>query len=431
MASSRIAILGLGRSGLAVGRAARERGDAPVIFDETTAEKLVKKDVLTEAISLGLTVVLGRAPFTDPGDGFDFLVINPAVRPSHPAVLRARERGVEVIGEIEYAYRIARAPIVAVTGTNGKSTTTVMTYLMLRHCGVDAVLCGNVFGSGYSEMTLSDAARIAGPEQVLVAEVSSFQLEFTSTFHPIAAAITNIAADHLDRHRSLDAYRAAKLRLFANLTREDTAVYEEGIEVETPAIRVPVSSVRPHSIAARDLPEGHQQFNAAVAEALTRAILTRQELPSDCLATSLDGFEGLAHRMEVVGTRDGVQVINNSMCTNPAAVVSSVRHLPRVAHLLMGGVNKDLDFAPLRDYLAGSTHRVYLFGTDAEDLQEMLSVKGRTYRTMQEAFKAATDLAAQGDTIILAPGCASTDQFSDFRHRGDVFKAIAMEWLNR
>jgi UDP-N-acetylmuramoylalanine--D-glutamate ligase len=176
--------------------------------------------------------------------------------------------------------------------------------------------------------------------------------------------------------------------------------------------------------------EAHQRINAAMAVRLTQAVLgSGDEVPS-CAVSALSDFSGLAHRMERLGSRRGVSVINNSMCTNPAAVVSSLNGLDGHVLLLMGGINKRLDFAPLRHYLATTDHDVLLFGTDAAELAKVLSLNGATYRTMQEAFEAATDRAAEGDTIILAPGCASTDQFRDFRHRGDVFKAIAMEWLN-
>ena len=145
----------------------------------------------------------------------------------------------------------------------------------------------------------------------------------------------------------------------------------------------------------------------------------------------LRSFKGLAHRMERLGERDRVRVINNSMCTNPDAVIKSAMAVKDPSHLLIGGVNKGLDFGPLKHYLANHRHRAYLFGSDAANLDAMLGGGYPTFRTLQEAFAAATEKAVPGEVIMLAPGCASTDQFRDFRERGDVFRDIAKEWLNR
>jgi UDP-N-acetylmuramoylalanine--D-glutamate ligase len=149
------------------------------------------------------------------------------------------------------------------------------------------------------------------------------------------------------------------------------------------------------------------------------------------IVEGLQSFKGLAHRMEWLGERDRVRVINNSMCTNPDAVIKSAMAVRDPSHLLIGGVNKGLDFGPLRHYLANHRHRAYLFGSDAANLDAMLGGGHPTFRTLQEAFAAATDKAVPGEVIMLAPGCASTDQFRDFRERGDVFRDVAKEWLNR
>jgi UDP-N-acetylmuramoylalanine--D-glutamate ligase len=330
---------------------------------------------------------------------------------------------------------------VAITGTNGKSTTTVMTYLCLRSCGVDAVLCGNIFGSGYPEMPLTEAALDSTPAQILVAEVSSFQLEWVNTFRPAVAAITNITPDHLDRYESFDEYAATKMRIYASQTPQEWAVAAMPINVEAHEAQLANNSrdledrieVFGEKLYKSELhiQEEHNFTNARMAAMIATLALKYKGVIAeiDCVFDGLRSFTGLEHRMERLGDRQGVEVINNSMCTNPAAVVNSAKGVSGVGHLLIGGVNKELDFAPLRQYLRESHHRAYIFGSDSHDLSKMLGENFPTYRTMQEAFKAATEQAKPGDTIMLAPGCASTDQFRDFRHRGDVFKAIAMEWL--
>jgi UDP-N-acetylmuramoylalanine--D-glutamate ligase len=471
MASRRIAIFGLGRSGLGIARAALACGDLPHIYDQSSESAIVKKEPLVEALELGVPVTL-EWDGTLASDT-DFLVLNPAVPSKHPFIAEAQRQNVPVIGEIEFAYTISKAPIVAITGTNGKSTTTVMTYLCLKACQVDAVLCGNIFGSGYPEMSLTEAALASTPEQVLVAEVSSFQLEWTREFRPIVAGITNIWPDHLDRYDSFKDYAAAKHQIFQSMGEGDFAV----VRANDPTVVPPggsKSAYRPrgrrqtqaqadislptvltfgatgehaqveerdivvlgHRISIEGLPfaEPHNLQNAIMAALLATAALWRigkaapnQYVP--CVADGLHAFHGLAHRMEFVGARDGVRVINNSMCTNPDAVMKSVQAVRDRTHILMGGVNKRLDFGPLRHYLANHRHKVYLFGIDAPALREMLGVEAPLFASMDEAFRSAVESATSGEVIMLAPGCASTDSFRDFRDRGNVFKAIATDWL--
>lgn len=487
VAGSRVAVLGLGRSGLAVGRAVRALGGEVVVYDRAPEGGLAKPELAEEARQDGLNLCLG---WDEPIPPADLLVANPAVPMQSPVLARARADGIEVVSEVEFAYRISRAPIVAITGTNGKSTTTVMTVGCLRAAGELAVLCGNIFGSGYDEVPLTEAALNSGAEAVLVAEVSSFQLEWVSQFRPVSAAITNITPDHLDRYDGDFAlYAATKQRIFAGQTSEEFAV----VRASDAVVRAPkgpkvltFGAVGEHAevtdrslnVLGRSLPwvefpadEPHNRQNAAAAvllaygalrvrasrepgssaadllgkahiEAVERLTQGRSvyagppKLPEpfgvlpEAILNGLREFKGLAHRMERIGERDRVRIINNSMCTNPAAVVSSAQAARDPVHLLVGGVNKGLDFRPLRAYLANGRSRAYLFGRDAPEIQSVLGPTAPIFATMQEAFAEAARRAAPGEVIMLAPGCASTDQFTDFRHRGDVFRAIAKEWLD-
>lgn len=512
IAGQRIAIFGLGRSGLAIGKAALALGAHPHVYDEKPLEELPKRDAYEEAVSLGLPVTLGwDGSFLDGEARPDVLVANPAVDKTHPKLLAALAAGVQVISEVEFAYRISKAPILAITGTNGKSTTTVMTYLALRACGIDAVLCGNIFGSGYPELAMTDAALASTEDQILVAEISSFQLEWVHDFRPVAAGITNIWPDHLNRYASFEEYAQTKHRIFACQGEGDYAV----VKANDPMVVPPGGSglgYRPRGArrtanagAANGLPtvltfgatgeharveemdlqllnqrirldslpfsEPHNYVNAAMAGLLAygalasiarkrpesaAAELIREAERTDSarrkaarsvydartveppllalpmgIVEGLRSFKGLAHRMEWLGEKGWVRVINNSMCTNPDAVIKSAMAVRDPAHLLIGGVNKGLDFGPLRHYLANHRHRAYLFGSDAANLDAMLGGSHPTFRTLQEAFAAATEKAVPGEVIMLAPGCASTDQFRDFRERGDVFRDIAKEWLTR
>lgn len=436
-----IAVFGLGRSGLAVAKAAIARGARVTVYDETPGDRLSKPELVAEAESVGAEVVLGQ-PFPVPADE-DCVVVNPAIDHRHSALQAQPEK---VIGEIEFAYRISKAPIIAITGTNGKSTTTAMTVIALRAGGVDAVLCGNIFGSGLSEIPLTHAADRSTPNQVLVAEVSSFQLEWVREFAPIAAAITTITPDHLDRYDSFVQYAATKERIFERAgVKVDSRDFssregEEGWSYVTDgpgALAFTVESVVPSPESLKLDPAefkvigAHNMENVRTAMMLTKAAIEWQfangfresdHVPDACLE-ALKEFGGLSHRMQNLGVAGGVRFINNSMCTNPAAVVASIQSLGNSStlHVLIGGVNKDLPFAPLDKYLAANPVKVYLFGRDGQQIQKEISQRGTVYDTMKQAFDAAVHEAKEGDTVMLAPGCASMDQFRDFRHRGDVF----------
>jgi UDP-N-acetylmuramoylalanine--D-glutamate ligase len=501
-----IAVMGLGRSGLAVAKAVIQRGGNAIVLDQKPEAQLAKPELKAEAEAAGAIVMTGWDGSTLP-DGVTQLVVNPAVPMRHPLLAKAREAGIEVIGEIEFAYRVAKAPIVAITGSNGKSTTVVMTYLCLQACGIEARLCGNLYGSGYPETTLTEAALEAAAGEVLVAEVSSFQLETIVAFEPMVAGITKIAADHLDRYEGFAEYAETKNRIFENQTEADLAV----VRAFDPEVRVPghktgqyqprerrgipsVSDVGPRvltfgangthaqidettlhildkSIPIADLPftEPHNVLNAAMAglmafaviraraerdpssvfaQILARANASRKlaprrqtagpapvnpefVLPAEILQ-GLKAFRGLSHRMELVGSRNGVRVINNSMCTNPDAVMNGLQAAKDPVHALIGGINKELnekDWQPLRTYLANRRHRVYLFGRDAGPINQFLGGGYTDFGTMDKAFVAAAAAASAPDVIMLAPGCASSDQFRDFTDRGNVFKQIAKEWL--
>lgn len=488
-----LAVFGLGRSGLAVARAAVARGMEAIIYDEAAVP--AKPELVEEARSLGAKVVLGwsgefeRAP--------EAVVVNPAVRKDHPLLQRLSANDIPVWSEVEFASSISRAPIVAITGTNGKSTTTVMTWLALKACAQNPVLCGNIFGSGYDERPLTDAALEATEDQVLVAEISSFQLEWVDRFKPAVAGITNITPDHLDRYESFEEYAETKQRIFACQDQRDFAVVRANDPVVRPPGKAGGGYVPRHlrgSAKAQSEPSPrvltfgatsddarveevefvafgertlwsslpmqtiHDRQNAAMAAMLAYGLLKHKGSPlieetirrregpfnpyaarkpklEDALPTAiLDGlreYKGLAHRMEFVGERNGVRFVNNSMCTNPDAVIKSTQALKDGAHILMGGVNKDLDFTPLARYLANRRHRIYLFGRDAEDLRKILGADVPIFATMTEAFSAAAQAARPGEVVVLSPGCASSDQFRDFRDRGNVFRDLAKEWLSR
>jgi UDP-N-acetylmuramoylalanine--D-glutamate ligase len=433
----RIAVAGMGRSGLGIAAAARKRGAQPTVFDEQSAETPAQFAAIEHLQGQGIEVVSGWHGRLDPDD-FDLLVASPGFRREHPAIRDMLRGDREVISEVEFAYRIAESPILAITGTNGKSTTTVLTWLLLRGAGLDAILCGNVSGSGYDELTLTEAADL-GPNKVLVAEVSSYQLEWVHEFRPRVAAITNVTPDHMDRHPSFEDYRDTKLRIFAKMDETCTAVVnasETSLPMDIFQNAVPalagirafevlngpethfdrgqatttISRVEPEHlvlsgkrIERRGLPlyGDHNAVNAVMAWELAAAFIGNEiEEKWKGMLGALADFQGLAHRMEVIGERGRVLVVNNSMCTNPRAVIASSMSLPRPQHLLMGGQTKNLDFSEVGAYLEQAGHHLYLIGLPGDGLSAQLGHLGPLYPSLEDAFAAATRHAKPGEAIL-------------------------------
>ncbi|HRF60273.1 MAG TPA: UDP-N-acetylmuramoyl-L-alanine--D-glutamate ligase [Fimbriimonadaceae bacterium] len=467
LAGSRIAVAGMGRSGQAIAKEAIARGAVVTVFDELPLESAASLEASERLQGFGVTVATGWHGHLDPTE-FDLLVASPGFRRNHPAIRDMLGGGRHVISEVEFAFRIAAAPIVAITGTNGKSTTTVLTWLLLSGAGKHAVLCGNISGSGYPELTLTEAAASTETDGVLVAEVSSYQLEWVEDFKPKVAGITNITPDHLDRHPTFEDYYNTKLRLFAQMGDGDVAVLNES-EPSLPADRL--LGAIPEGVGIRTFASGpvmygwdrgqftqpstrrdgdaielsgrrvqladlplygdHNVSNALMAWEMSVAMLGAEAGNAfEGMLGALAQFKGLAYRMERLGERYGVLVVNNSMCTNPMAVVTSSSSLDRPQHLLMGGDAKNLDFTPVWEYLQRIGHKLYLYGNAGDALVEQLGGLGALYPDLEAAFAAATAVAQSGDAILLAPGCASAFPYSNFRERGEAFRAMAERWLS-
>ena len=444
----RIAVLGMGRSGIGVAHAAAKRGALVTLFDERfidTPEKMEAQEALQ---GHGVEVVPGwHGRFEDPE--FDLLVTSPGFARNHPAHQDALHSGIEIWSEVEFAYRIALCPIVAITGTNGKSTTTVMTWIMARSGCPGALLCGNISGSGYDELTFTEAADRAGAAGLLIAEVSSFQLEWVHELRPRVACITNITPDHFDRHPDFADYRGTKLRLFANMGKGDTVVraaHAAGLDElklsngvnfvqvgdeQSTTWKPGVVILQGHEYAANELNlvGPHNLVNAATAYELAKAALGSTFIHEKAVE-ALRSFEGLEHRAEVIGQFRGVTVINASMTTNPAALIATASGSAQKLHILAGGVTKELDFGPALAFFRESDHEITLFGPEIPGrLQVLWGGEFPRFSTMEEAFEAAMERAMDGETVILAPGCASAPPHTNFRERGLAFKRYVKQWL--
>jgi len=386
----RALVLGVARSGQAAARAL-ERRDVEVV----RADRSLRNDT-----DLALLERVG------------LVVKSPGVPGDHPLVAAARARGVLVWSEVELGYRLLGARIVGITGTNGKTTTSELLGVMLA-----APVAGNV-GRALCDL---DGEVFAG--QLVVCELSSFQLEDVDAFRADVAVLLNLEPDHLDRHASFAAYRAAKLRVFENQTPSDTAVVPRGFgDVPGRAARVEFAGedVLP---AEPRIPGAHNRENAAAATAAARAAGATE----DAIAHALRTFSGVAHRLELVREIDGVRFVNDSKATNVAAALRALAAFDAPLHLIAGGRAKGESFEPLGRAAARCVRRAYIVGEAADALTDALARAGVEHERsgdVETAVRAAAARARRGDVVLLSPACASYDQFESFEERGDMFKTV-------
>jgi UDP-N-acetylmuramoylalanine--D-glutamate ligase len=453
----RILVLGLGRSGEAVARYLAKQRDAGAIvafavLDEGEGAAVAERAAVVSA-ELGVPVTAGAG--TVDGE-WDLVVASPGIPPRSPLIRSARSLGVPIISEIEFAYRRARAPFVAVTGTNGKTTTTALVAHLLRGAGMHAEAVGNI---GVPAVAAVDST---GPDGVLVAEVSSFQLALVVHFRPRVAVLLNITPDHVDWHGSLAAYEADKARVFANMGAGDVAVIDVddagsavwAERVEGQGVRVVrVSRTRPHGggawvqdgILCVDTPDGVTRLcavgaleirgdhNVSNALAAASAALAMGASAED-VAAGLRTFDPIEHRLEPAGTVAGVEYVNDSKATNPDAVMKALTAFDgRRLIVLLGGRNKGNDFSRLAQAVADRRADVVLFGECRQQLQAAFA--GSTMPPssvsvatgLEDALAAARAGALAGDVVLLSPACASFDEFRDYEERGTVFKRLVSE----
>ncbi len=422
-------VLGLARSGLAAATVLCARGEEVIAVDAGTPEV----GRLREA---GVEVHLDES-----GDALaaraGSLIKSPGVPQTAPAILAARRRGIPVLGELELAWRLLPNEFIAVTGTNGKTTTTEWIGHIHREIGLPVEVAGNV------GTALSSLVGTASAETTIVCEASSFQLEDTESFSPEAAVLLNLAPDHLDRHPSYGDYVSAKLRIFANQGNDDIAVAPANLDLEDLggcARRVTFGAGPGSELSARagylwwderalmatdeiGLPGAHNLENAMAAAAVCLA----RGLEPDGVASGLRTFGGVPHRLERVAVLDGVAYVNDSKATNVASTIVALRSYPGGVQLIAGGLGKHQDFAPLAPVIAERCRAVYLIGEAAGELAEALTntdVALLHCGELEAAVSAARSAAQPGDTVLLSPACASYDQYSDFEARGDHFRHL-------
>ncbi|MDQ3741046.1 MAG: UDP-N-acetylmuramoyl-L-alanine--D-glutamate ligase [Actinomycetota bacterium] len=373
-------------------------------------------------------------------EGVRAVVKSPGVPQEAPVITEARRRGIAVMGELELAWRLLPNRFVAVTGTNGKTTTV---HLLGHVLGERAVVAGNV-GTALSSLAVAE-------DVIVVAETSSFQLEDTLAFAPDVAALINLTSDHLDRHGTFEAYREAKLQAFARQTADQVAVLPDGFSAPGDARRIRFGGADTADLRLRDgalwwhgerllsvdeirLRGPHNVQNAMVAAAVALALDAER---ADVVA-GLRTFAGVPHRLEEVATHDGVLYVNDSKATNVDSTLVALRSFPSGVRLILGGRGKGQDFTPLAPLVAERCASVHLIGQDGHRIADALRRRevraadaGRTSAApifedhdLERAVAHARSLAEPGDVVLLSPACASYDQFEDFEARGEAFRRI-------
>jgi UDP-N-acetylmuramoylalanine--D-glutamate ligase len=429
-------ILGLARSGVAAALALRARGEEVIGCDAGAADDPQLHAAAERLSEAGVEVSLdasGAALAARAGT----LIKSPGVPQNVPLVVAARTRGVPVIGELELAWRLVENEFVAVTGTNGKTTTTEWIGHIYREAALPVAVVGNV------GIAASSLAGSLDPAATVVCEASSFQLEDTDAFAPEAAVLLNLAPDHLDRHAGYDDYVAAKLRIFVNQGNYDIAVAPEALEVGDLggcARRVLFGSGPEAELSDRagalwwddrpllrdeelSLPGLHNRHNAMAAAAVCMA----RGIDPDAVAHGLRTFAGVAHRLELIAVTDGVAYVNDSKATNVASTQVALLSYQGGVHLIAGGRGKQQDFSPLAALVSERCAAVYLIGEAAADLARALRPTGVAVHSvgdLERAVTAAAAAARAGETVLLSPACASYDQYHDFEARGEHFRAL-------
>ncbi|MFZ0662469.1 MAG: UDP-N-acetylmuramoyl-L-alanine--D-glutamate ligase [Acidobacteriaceae bacterium] len=442
----KIVVVGLGKSGRAAALFLRRRGALVTVSDVRSAEALARD--IPELLDEGIMVETG-------GHGLltfrrqDLIVVSPGVPLDTPELAQVRKLGRPVMGELELAARFLKGKTVAITGSNGKTTTTSLCGEIFAAGDLPVAVGGNI---GVPVIALVDESRDDGWS---VLEVSSFQLETTEQFHPQIAAILNITSDHLDRHGSFENYVAAKERIFANQTAEDALILNADDEVAMRCAAHAQSSIfwfsrRRIVRQGAFVHEGAILFRAAeqsapevilkvasiplkgehnVENVLAAVCAARiAGVPPEAIRSAVEKFRAVEHRLEFVANIEGVDYYNDSKATNVDAAMKAIAAFPKGIHLILGGKDKKSDYRLMRPLLQERVKAVYTIGAAAEKIVTHIEGAAKIVNagTMEAAVAAAAEAAEPGDVILLAPACSSFDQFENYEHRGRVFKELVL-----
>lgn len=439
----KILVVGIARSGIAVAKFLVAKGSRVVLTDKKSLADLA--DTLQE-VPKSVEIIAGQHPEMAAG-AYDFLVVSPGVPLTIPPIQRAFELGIPVLSELELAYWYARSPIVAISGTNGKTTTTTLIGEIFRNAGVQTCVGGNI------GLPLVLEVEKYGPQDVIIAEVSSFQLETIDKFKPKVSLLLNFTPDHLDRHGNMENYIAAKARIYENqeptdytiLNYDDPGVaalgtktkgkviffsrqhkLEQGIFVENGNIILKLGETAVRVCGTKDVfIKGAHNLENALAAAAAAAVMG---IPVEVIGKTLREFRGVAHRLELVAEIDGVKYINDSKGTNPDASIKALEAYDEPIVLLAGGRNKGSDFTEFAHKVKEKVLKLVILGECKAEIKDAVSKTGFTSIYEAEDFDNAVKIAAReseaGQIVLLSPACASWDMFKNFEERGERFREV-------
>jgi len=446
----KVLVVGLGKSGLAAALFLRHKGAQVTVSDVRSAESLAKE--IPALLEEGIMVEAG-------GHGLltfrrqDLIVVSPGVPLDTPELVQARNLGLPIIGELELAARFLKGRILAITGSNGKTTTTALTGEILKEAGLPTLVAGNIGVPVVGSIEESTDATWS------VLEVSSFQLESTVEFHPAIAVILNITPDHLDRHGTFENYALAKERIFAAQDENDHVV----LNADNPrAAQAAVHSHAPvfwfsieHSVKQGAWVEDGWVVYRATPDGAPERIIPLAKIPlkgehnvenvlaavcaarlagaaADVIARAIEKFQAVEHRLEFVATINGVEFYNDSKATNVDATAKAVAAFPSGIHLILGGKDKGSDYTTLSPLLRARVRAIYTIGSAAAKIESQLRgvVSIHSSQTLANAVNAAAAAARPGDVVLLAPACSSFDQFENYEQRGHVFKQLVAQHRN-
>ncbi|MFV0415530.1 MAG: UDP-N-acetylmuramoyl-L-alanine--D-glutamate ligase [Chthoniobacterales bacterium] len=437
LADKNTLVFGIGHSGRAAARLLMHEGATVTIWDSAPREKI--KDVIEIVTDQGIACLTGDAWEKDNAP-YDLAILSPGIEPTAKEVRKVTDKGTPLLAEIELASRINHAPIAAITGTNGKTTTTLLLEALLRAANIRSTACGNI-GKPFSEVVLATPR-----DQIITLEVSSFQLETIQDFHPKVAVWTNFSANHLDRYNSIEEYRQAKERIFINQTSSDFAI----VNAHGP---IPETKAQVLTFAA-DSSNADLSFSGnaihfqgrSIAEVKNPRLLgfhNRENLlaalgaciglgiePAD-LIPSLDQFSPPEHRCEHVGTFMGVNVINDSKSTNSDATEKAIRSFDSPIILILGGKNKGFDFSPLTALIRKRVKHTIALGEMRSSISETLEHHDCSEAdSLEHAIELARKLTVTGDTLLFSPGTSSFDMFANYEARGKAFKKLIPKFFS-
>jgi UDP-N-acetylmuramoylalanine--D-glutamate ligase len=433
---SRVAVVGLAKSGLAAARLCLREGARVEGFDKKADPEL---DTAAPLRQLGVPLHL-QASDVDSLRRFDLLVVSPGVPLANPEIAAAAKAGVLVVGEVELASWFVSCPIIGITGTNGKSTTTALAGHICEVAGLATFAGGNL------GRPLSEAALDGRRYDWAVVELSSFQLEAAPSLKPHVAVVTNLTPDHLDRYTSLDAYGAAKRNIFVNQCKDDFAVVNaedavvrrmpQGLPVQVVMFgrtATPDGGMRDdgtvlawrdehYRIESRALRGAHNRDNAMAAALACRLA----GIPAAAVQNGLRSYPGLAHRLEYIRTVGGIEFVNDSKATNVDSAVVGVKAFEKNVWLIAGGRGKGAPYAPLVEAARGRVKAVLTIGEDAQAIGVAFAGIAEVVpcATLENAIRTARERATAGDIVLLSPACASYDQFKNFEQRGQMFRSL-------